>query len=159
MGLTGQGMKIATATSTQPFIMGGETINPNGVPSWPVVAWTEIGAGSEPVTLTFADGSKVSLAPGSRARIEERGGKAVFRLLRGEAAYELQDQGSLFLLAADKQVKITDLRGAYVVGGARGGGGFWTGRNMALVFGGAAATATGIGIAATRTPDSVSPSR
>jgi len=152
-------MKVATATSPQPFMMGGETINPNGVPSWPVVAGMEIVAGADAVTLTYGDGSKVSLAPGSRGRVEELGGKPVFRLLKGEAAYDLQDKDSLVLFAADKQVKVTDLRGAFVVGGAKGAGGFWNVKNMALVFGGAAAAATGIGIAATRTPASVSPSR
>jgi hypothetical protein len=149
----GQGTSLATASSTQPFTMNGAAVNPAGVPSWPVVAGTEIVAGSAPVTLTFADGSRIALSPGSKARIEMQDGKPVFRLLEGEAAYDLKSAEAVILQALDKNVKVSGLRSSYSIGGAKKAGTFWTGRNMALVFGGAAAAAIGIGVAA------ISPSR
>ena len=44
--MSGQGTKLATATSAQPFMLRGATVNPSGVPSWPVMAGDEIAAGS-----------------------------------------------------------------------------------------------------------------
>ncbi len=156
----GQGTKVATATSSQPFTLHGETVNPSGVPSWPVMAGDEIVAGSAPVTLTFSDGSRISLAPGSKAKLEEAGGKVVFRLLVGEAAYDLKQLNSVTLFAFDKMVKPAGFRGTYAMAGAkRAAAKFWTAKNMALVFGGAAAAAVGLGVAAANGPGSVSPSR
>ncbi|MBE0658996.1 MAG: hypothetical protein IH602_14985 [Bryobacteraceae bacterium] len=148
-----QGTQVATVSSSQPFTMNGAAINPAGVPSWPVMAGAEIVAGSAPVTLTFPDGSRISLAPGSKARIESQNGKPVFRLQEGEAAYDLRSAESVILFALDKNVAVSGLRNTYSIGGAKKAGAFWTGRNMALVFGGAAAAAVGIGVAA------ISPSR
>ncbi len=155
-----QGARVATATSSQPFTLNGETVNPSGVPSWPVMGGTEIVAGSAPVTLTFSDGSRISLAPGAKAKVEVVEGKIVFRLLAGEAAYDLKQLDSITLLALDAGVKPSGLRGAYAIAGTkRAAAKFWTGKNMALFFGGAAAAAAGIGIAATRGPGPVSPSQ
>ena len=148
-----QGTPVATVSSSQPFTMSGATVNPAGVPSWPVMAGAEIVAGSAPVTVTFPDGSRISLAPGSKARVELQNGKPVLRLMEGEAAYDLRSADSVILLALDKNVAISGLRNTYSIGGAKKAGAFWTGRNMALVFGGAAAAAVGIGVAA------ISPSR
>ncbi len=155
-----QGTKVATATSTQPFTLNGETVNPGGVPSWPVMAGAEVVAGSTPLTLTFSDGSRISLAPGSKAKVEMVNGKAVFRLLSGEAAYDLKQLDSVTLYALDSGVKPPGLNGTYAIAGTRAAAaGFWTGRTLALFLGGGAAAAVGIGVAATRGPDSVSPSR
>lgn len=151
--LFAQGTQVATVSSSQPFTMNGATVNPAGVPSWPVMAGAEIVAGSAPVTVTFPDGSRVSLAPGSKSRIEMQNGKPVFRLLAGEAAYDLRSADAVILYAIDKNVAVSGLRNTYSIGGAKRAGTFWTGRNMALVFGGAAAAAVGIGVAA------ISPSR
>lgn len=155
-----QGTRVASATSSQAFTLNGEQVNPRGVPTWPVMAGNEIVAGSAPVTLTFSDGSRISLSPGAKAKVEVVEGKIVFRLLSGEAAYDLKQLDSITLVAIDATVKPADLRGAYAIAGTkRAAAKFWTGRNIALVFGGAAAAAAGIGIAATAGPDSVSPSR
>ncbi|MBA3974970.1 MAG: hypothetical protein C0504_12235 [Candidatus Solibacter sp.] len=117
------------------------------------MAGAEIAAGTAPVTLTFPDGSRISLAPGAKARVEMQNGKPVFRLLEGEAAYDLKSADSVVLLALDKTVAVSGLRNSYSIGGLSKPGTFWTGRNLALVFGGAAAAAVGIGVAA------ISPSR
>jgi hypothetical protein len=160
--MSGQGQKLAMATSGQPFTLRGETVNPSGVPSWPVMAGDESVAGSAPVTLTFNDGSRVALAPGTRAIVEVLGGKVVMRLISGEAAYDLKSQDAIQLAVQDKSVQVTDLRGSLAAGATttkRAAAGFWTARNVALVLGAAAATAAGVGIAATRPPASVSPSQ
>jgi hypothetical protein len=158
--MPGQGPKLAMATSGQPFTLRGETVNPSGVPSWPVMAGDESVAGSAPVTLTFNDGSRVALAPGTHAIVEVLGGKIVMRLISGEAAYDLKSQDAIQLAVQEKSVQVTELRGSLAAGGAkRAAAGFWTAKNMALVLGTAAATAAGVGIAATRGPASVSPSQ
>jgi hypothetical protein len=158
--LPAQGTKVATATSTQPFTLNGETVNPSGVPSWPVMDGAELVAGSTPLTLTFGDGSRISLAPGSRAKVEMVDGKPVFRLLSGEAAYDLKQLDSVTLVALDSGVKPPGLRGTYAIAGTRRAATkFWTGKTLALFLGGGAAAAVGIGVAAAGGPAPVSPSR
>lgn len=157
--LFAQSSRLATATAAQPFTLRGVEINPSGLPSWPVMPGDETVAGSGPVTFTFENGSRVAVAPGSRARIEFAGGRPLFRLLAGEAAYDLTRLDSPVLAGSGKVVNVSTARGSYSVARDKKRGGFWTPRNMAIVLGSAAAATAGLGIAATSTPPSVSPSR
>ena len=157
--LSGQTPRLATATAAQPFTLRGVEVNPSGVPSWPVMPGDETVAGAGPVTFTFENGSRVAVSPGSRARVELAGGKPTFRLLSGEAAYDLSRLDSPVLAGSGKIVKVSAPRGSYSVAGDRKRGGFWTARNVALVLGSAAGAAAGLGVVATQSPASVSPSQ
>lgn len=157
--LSGQTTRLATATAAQSFTLRGVEVNPSGVPSWPVMPGDETTAGSGPVTFTFENGSRVAVAPGSRARVELAGGKPLFRLLSGEAAYDLKRPDSVVLAEPTKVVTVSSERGSYSVSNDKRRAGFWTPRNIAVVLGSAAAAGTGLGVVATSTPPSVSPSQ
>lgn len=162
MGIVeGQGARVATATSKSTFKLKGADVNPAGVPNWPVEVGDELQAGGQPVTLTFADGSVVSLAPGAKGRVEMKGGEAVFVLTWGEALYKLKSTTAVVLMAEDKQVKPSTVQGKYCVGcSGRQAGTFWTAKNTALVLAAAGGAAAGVGVAATQGgPASVSPSQ
>ena len=159
MGLVfAQGEKVATATSKSTFQLKGASVNPSGVPSWPVNAGDAIVAGSAPVTLTFADGSTVSLAPGSKGDVEMENGKPVFRLTGGEALYNLKSSDAVKLLALDRTVRVSALQGHYALGGSRvAGGTFWTPGHIALVTGVVVGTGVGVGVAVANSNDSPAP--
>jgi hypothetical protein len=156
-----QGQKVATASSTGPFALRGGVVNPEGVPSWPVMAGDEVAAQGVPVTLTFEDGSRIVLAPGSRGRIEQGAqGRPVFRLMAGEAWYDLRELSSVDLYALNRRVSAPAFRGNYSLGGAqRAATTFWTARNVALALGAAGGVAATTVWIANSTPEPLSPSR
>lgn len=156
-----QGQKVATASSTGPFTLRGGVVNPEGVPSWPVMAGDEVAAQGVPVTLTFEDGSRIVLAPGARGRIEQGAqGRPVFRLTAGEALYDLRELNSVDLYALNRRVPPPVFRGNYSLGGAqRTATTFWTARNVALALGAAGAAAGAAVWMANSTPEPLSPSR
>jgi len=77
---------VGTASSSGPFELGGATVRPEGVPSWPVVAGDAIQAGPHTIFIRLKDGTRVTLRAQSRAIIEEREGGLSFRLLTGSMA-------------------------------------------------------------------------
>ncbi|MBI4890662.1 MAG: hypothetical protein HY821_08550 [Acidobacteria bacterium] len=161
MGLMfAQGTKVATATSTAAFKLKGAEVNPAGVPTWPLMAGDTVEALKTPVTLVFEDGSKVSLAPGAKGKVEMQNGKATFVATEGEIYYDMKGVDSVKLMAMDKQVKASQPKGTYCVGcagkkagaaGAAGGAaaaaGFWTPATIALVAAGVAGAGIGLGVA------------
>jgi len=102
----------ATATSSSAFKLGGAEVQVAGVPNWPVVAGDEVQAGEAPVLISFKDGNRVTLAKGSKARIEKSGGKTLLRLLDGSCSYILTSHLSLGLMAGDKPAEVRGLRGS-----------------------------------------------
>ncbi len=102
----------ATATSGGAFTLVGIVVQIAGVPSWPVAAGDELQAGEAPVLISFKDGSRVTLAKGSKAKIEKNGGKTLLRLLDGSCSYILTSQLSLGLMAGDKPAEVRGLRGS-----------------------------------------------
>lgn len=75
---------VATVTSGTPFQLRGAPVNPNGVPSWPVMAGDEIKTENGDATIRFFDGSQITLGARSQARVEQVDNSAVFRLLQGD---------------------------------------------------------------------------
>jgi len=161
--------QVGTISAPGPFLLKGAKVDPKGVPSWPVSAGDEIATDAVGVTITFTDGSKITLQPHSKAKVEMEGGTPVFRLQDCGAYYEMKSTGSVKLYANDKPVKATDATGKYALGcaikpaaGAAAGGvaGFWTAKTTALVLIGAGAAA-GLAVGVVRSGDGtpVSPSR
>jgi hypothetical protein len=158
--------QVATVTSAADFTLRGATVSPGqGVPNWPVMAGDEIIAGSKPVTITFPDGSTVTLGAGAKARIEMEDGKPVVRLESGAAAYSFKTPGAVKLYALDKAVTPTGLTGSFGLGaaplGAVSHGRFWTARNTLIVLG-VAGAAAGVGTGVARgggEPVPVSPAK
>lgn len=151
---------VATATSSATFQLKGAPVNPSGVPNWPVNAGDEVVAGTAPVTLTFADGSKISLAPGSKCVVGMEGGKPTFRLTGGEALYDLKTTGGVKLYALNRVVQPSGLQGEYNLGGGAKAASFWTPAHKALVGVVVVGTGVGVGVAVAKgksTPAPVSP--
>lgn len=154
--------QVATVTSAGPFQLRGASVTPGqGVPSWPVMPGDEIKAGSTPVTVTFADGSTITLAPGSSAKIDLTGQTPVFQLLSGSAQYSLKTTSAVKLMEINKLVTPSGMTGVLQIGNATKGAGWWTtGHTVAMVGGSAAAAGLGFGIEhAVSGGAAVSPSR
>ena len=144
--------QAATVTSSSAFTLRNATVNPGqGVPDWPVLAGDTVKAGESPVTLTFPDGSTITLNPGAVASLDLSGQTPVFRLKRGSALYNLKTLTSVQVLLGDQNVALTALTGTL---GKTGG-------HVALaVVGAGAAAGLGAGISkATSGGKSVSPSK
>lgn len=65
--------------------------------------------------MTLADGSHVSLQPGSAIRIDYSSGERRIRLLRGQAWFDVQDDARPFRVAA-RNIETTDIGTAFEVG-------------------------------------------
>lgn len=147
--------QIATVTSSSSFQLGGATVTPGqGVPSWPITSGDTIKAGSSPVTITFPDGSTITLTPGSQATLTLQGTMPVFNLQSGTAQYDLKTTSSVRLEALSSAVTPktpagrTEPAGSYSIRGNKVVAGFWTAGHTAAVLGGAGAAAgLGVGLA------------
>ena len=102
----------ATATSSSAFKLGGAEVQVAGIPNWPVAAGDEVQAGAAPVLISFRDGNRVTLARGSKAKIEKNGDKTLLRLLDGSCSYILKSRLSFGLMAGDKPAEVSGLRGS-----------------------------------------------
>jgi hypothetical protein len=138
--------QVATVTSSSPFSLRGATVTPGqGVPTWPILAGDTVKAGNALTIVTFPDGSVLTLAPGSDAKIDFVNGKPVFQLLSGSARYSLKSTSAVQLMAASQIVTPKDLTGVLTLGSNKVAGGFWTPWHTAAVLVGAGAAA-GLGI-------------
>ena len=108
----------ATATSSSAFKLGGAEVQVAGVPNWPVVAGDEVQAGEAPVLISFKDGNRVTLAKGSKAKVEKNGDKTLLRLLDGSCSYLLASRAGLGLFVGDKPADIRGTRGSLATASA-----------------------------------------
>jgi len=136
--------QIATVTSTAPFQLRGANVTTDqGVPSWPVMPGDAIKAGSEPVVISFAGGSTITLQPRSSAKITVSGQTPAFLLQCGAASYSLS---ALSAVKVNDPASPSKLAGAYSIACDKPAG-WWTAGHTALVLGGAAGAAgLGFGI-------------
>ena len=143
--------QVATATSDSAFLLRGANVTPGqGVPSWPVLPGDILKAGPTTVTITFPDGSIVTLAPGASAKVDLSGQTPVFQLLNGSAHYALKDSTAVKLMTGANPYSVTNLIGDLQVGGKTPPAGWWTaGHTTAVVVAGAAG-ATALGVAASK---------
>jgi ferric-dicitrate binding protein FerR (iron transport regulator) len=155
--------EVATVTSSAPFTLRGAGLIPGqGVPTWPVLAGDNIKAGSAMTIVTYPDGSVITLAPGSEARVDLVNGKPTFQLLSGTARYSLKSTTAVQVLVSNQPVALASGSGTLTMGGAQAAAGFWTAGHVAAVVIVAGATAAGVGVAvadATGGGAAVSPSR
>jgi hypothetical protein len=98
---------IASVTSTAPFYLNGAYVRVEGVPSWPVVAGDTIQTLEAPATILFKDGSRITVAAGSKTRIEENKGGTGVRLEDGTMQILQAPQSSLFFFLKNEAVSTT----------------------------------------------------
>lgn len=134
--------QVATAVSASPFELRGARVNPSlAVPTWPVMPGDRIKAGNTPVTLTFKDGSTISLAPCAAAVVNLSDTTPVFQLESESANYKLTKLDGVKLVSKDAPVVPQDLVGAMTLGNSCKPAGFWTPTKTALIIAGAAGLA------------------
>lgn len=141
--------QIATVMSDGPFRLRGANITPGqGVPSWPVIPGDTIRAGDAPVTLTFQDGSTVTIAPGSSARVELTTQGPLFRLEDcGTAHYVLKTLESIKLFTKSDAISSGDLVGDLQLCTPPVAKGWWTaGHTTAVLLGAGGAAGLGVGL-------------
>jgi hypothetical protein len=97
---------LGKVTSSEPFQLRGAQVPVAGVPSWPLMNGDEIGAVTAPATIQMRDGSRVVLAKGSRAKVEEKDGKTLLRLVAGTGEYSLTAKSDTLLYVKDKPAAI-----------------------------------------------------
>jgi hypothetical protein len=90
---------IATISSEEPVRLRGVHVPVAGIGSWPLVAGDDIATGSAPAVVLFRDGSRVTLAPNSRARLDLLDSKPEMRLLGGFLHYSRSESSSLRIIA------------------------------------------------------------
>src|ERR1035437_7429289 len=150
--------QVATVTSTAAFQLRGANVTTDqGVPSWPVMPADAIKAGSTPVVITFADGSIITLEPGSSAKITVSGQTPAFQLECGGARDSLSALSAVKLNDPASPPKLT---GVYSIS-CNNPRAWWPPGPTVLVLGGAAGAAgLGFGISsAINGGASVSPSQ
>jgi hypothetical protein len=74
---------VGTISSADTFELHGASVNPGGIPSWPLAGGDEIATHVSSAVVRLGAGSSVTLAADSRARVESTGGRITLRLLSG----------------------------------------------------------------------------
>ncbi|MEQ1909700.1 MAG: hypothetical protein ABMA15_12805 [Vicinamibacterales bacterium] len=134
--------QVATAVSSSRFEIRGARVNPSlAVPTWPVMPGDTIKAGDTPVTLTFADGSTIVLAPHANARLNLSDGIPSFQLESDSAHYTLKELNGVRLLARADTVVPKELVGDITLGESRLPAGWWTTKKTVLLIAAAAGLA------------------
>lgn len=80
---------VASVTGSSSFDLNGNRVNVAGVPSWTVMSGDDIVAGASPLIVSFKDGSKITLAPDARLRIDSSAGNLSANLISGFMQYNL----------------------------------------------------------------------
>ena len=134
--------QVATAVSDSRFELRGAHVSPSlAVPTWPVMPGDTVKAGDTPLTLTFADGSTIVLAPHATGRVNVSNGIPSFQLESDSAHYTLKELSGVKLLARADTVVPKELVGDITLGDSRLPAGWWTTRKTVLLVAAAAGLA------------------
>jgi len=74
---------VASLSSSSDFQLSGAAVNTAGVSSWPILAGDKIVSGVGAAIIRFTDGTVVTLAPASQAKVERDKDSISVRLLSG----------------------------------------------------------------------------
>jgi ferric-dicitrate binding protein FerR (iron transport regulator) len=96
---------VASVRSSADFELRGVTVNTAGVPSWPVMAGDLVTARKSPAVIQLEDGSRVTLAVNSRAKIEETKEGLSVRLMDGSMAFVMAANSSARFYSGETAVK------------------------------------------------------
>ena len=89
---------VASVTSSSSFDLHGSRVNVAGIPSWPVMSGDDITAGASSLIVSFKDGSRITLAPDARLRIDSSAGALTANLISGSMQFSLVSNSSVRLL-------------------------------------------------------------
>ena len=102
---------VGKVSSSEPFDLRGARVTVAGVPSWPLMSGDEIATPNSAAEVTLKDGSRVVLVKGSKAKVEEKAGKLVVRLLEGASAYVLSAHPAVAFYVKDKAAAVSGPQG------------------------------------------------
>jgi hypothetical protein len=86
---------VATADSSEAFIIAGKTVPKAGIGNWPVFAGQTVQTLNKSVLLSMKDGTRVLLEKQSQATLLLANDKLTLRLTKGSASYQMAKPGSL----------------------------------------------------------------
>jgi ferric-dicitrate binding protein FerR (iron transport regulator) len=96
---------VASVRSSADFELRGVAVNTAGVPSWPVMAGDVVTARKSPAIIQLEDGSRVTLAAHSRARVEETKEGLAVRLMDGSMAFVMATNSSARFYSGESALK------------------------------------------------------
>jgi hypothetical protein len=74
---------VGRITGSGPLMLDGKAVPETAVSSLPMVAGDEIATSSSAATIFFADGSRATIPPKSRVKLEANGSSVALRVLSG----------------------------------------------------------------------------
>ena len=98
---------VASVSSSSDFVLRGVRVATAGVPSWPVLAGDNVLAGVAPARIRFQDGSVVTLAPDSSARVEQKDDSLLLRLTSGSMAFTLAPNSTIGFFSGQSALQAT----------------------------------------------------
>ena len=104
IGLSLAAPPVATVSSSGAFSLRGANVQTEGIPSWPLLAGDEIRTSSAPALVQFRDGSRITLAENSRARLEKTSNGLAFRVVSGAGQFTLSPTTNLKIYSGDKLI-------------------------------------------------------
>lgn len=98
---------IANVSSSETFELRGHMVPVEGVTSWPVLAGDRIHASTSNALIRFADGSTITLYPGSTATVDSDSvDHNSFHLIAGSMALIIKAPKNLSVFSAGSPVEI-----------------------------------------------------
>jgi hypothetical protein len=98
------GGPVATISSSGTFELRGVEVKVDGVPSWPMLAGDDVRTTNAPALIQFRDGTRVTLAEKSQAKVEKSGEGLVLRLRTGSMEFNIASGSTLKVFNADMPV-------------------------------------------------------
>jgi hypothetical protein len=93
---------IATVSSSRSFNLSGHAVTTAGITSWPLVAGDDLATAKSPAVLYFQDGSSVTLAAGSSAKLGGSAREPKLTLTSGRFDYKLVPGSTVVITNAAK---------------------------------------------------------
>jgi hypothetical protein len=93
---------VASAVSFSSFDLDGNQVNVAGVPAWTIMSGSNIAAGASSLTVSFKDGSRITLSPFSRLRVDQAGTSV--NLLAGSMVFSRPASSPLQILEGGQSV-------------------------------------------------------
>jgi hypothetical protein len=95
---------VATADSSEAFLIAGKVVPKSGVGNWPVFAGQTVRTLNDSVLLSLKDGTRVLLSKQSEAALLVVNDKVSLRLTKGSASYRMASADSLSFDIVEKGI-------------------------------------------------------
>jgi len=93
--------RVGRVTSSGPLTLNGKAVPATAVSSLPVVAGDEIVTSGSSAMIYFADGSRATLEPNSRVKLEVRSSSVALRVLSGSVDLKRAEGSRVSLIQRD----------------------------------------------------------